>query len=315
MDSDSQNMKPILFIAGPTASGKSAWACELAKSVGGEIINADAMQVYAELQVLSARPDAGEMAGIPHHLFGHIAGDVRYSTGQWLREVQPVILDVLARGRVPILTGGTGLYFKALGEGLAQIPKVTESAMARAQDILDGQGISALRAKAEALDPIASARVLGDDPQRLLRIVSVHMETGRALSEWQAQTRPIILPRFCCRAVLLPERETLYARINARFGAMVENGGLEEAKRVFAKGYDASLPMMKAIGLQQLLPYLRGQMALEAAIELAKRDTRRLAKRQFTWFRGQAKDWEVIETQADRARFARNSLSKDTAKL
>ena len=301
-------MKPVLFIAGPTASGKSAWAVELAKTVGGEIINADAMQVYADLQILSARPDEAEMAGVPHHLFGHIAGDVRYSTGQWLREAVPLILDVLARGRVPILTGGTGLYFKALSEGLAQVPEVSEVAMARAQGVLDNDGIGALRLRAEAVDPIAAARVLGDDPQRLLRIVSVHAQTGRALSDWQGDTRPIIPPRFCRRAVLLPARERLYARINARFGAMVDNGGLDEAKRVFAKNYDPSLPMMKAIGLQQLFPYLRGEMELDAAIELAKRDTRRLAKRQMTWFRGQAKDWDVIQTPADKLRFARNSL-------
>ncbi len=303
-------MKPVLFIAGPTASGKSAWAVELAKTVGGEIINADAMQVYADLQILSARPEQGEMAGVPHHLFGHIAGDVRYSTGQWLREVVPVILDVLARGRVPILTGGTGLYFKALTDGLAQVPAVERAAMARAQAILDNDGIGALRKRAEAVDGAAAARVLGDDPQRLLRIVSVHAQTGRALSDWQSATRPIIPKRFCKRAVLLPERALLYERINDRFGAMVDSGGLDEAKRVFAKDYDPSLPMMKAIGLQQLFPYLRAEMELEAAIELAKRDTRRLAKRQFTWFRGQAKDWDVIETEADKAEFARNSLSK-----
>lgn len=296
-------MKPIICIAGPTASGKSAWALDIAKSVGGEIINADAMQVYADLQVLSARPTESEMEGVPHHLFGHVSGAVRYSTGQWLREVQPVILDCLARDMVPILTGGTGLYFKALTEGLAQIPEISDKDKQAAQDILDGQGIAGLRAEAERLDLNAARRVLGGDPQRLLRIVSVARGTEKNLSAWQAETRPVIPKRFCRRAVLLPDRAALYARINARFDNMMERGGLEEAKAVFAKGYEPSLPVMKAIGLQQFGPYLNGDMSLEEAIDIAKRDTRRFAKRQFTWFRGQSADWQKIENIADKAGF------------
>jgi len=303
-------MKPIICIAGPTASGKSAWALEIAKSVGGEIINADALQVYAELQILSARPTLAEMEGVPHHLFGHLAGNVRYSTGQWLREVQPVILDCLARDVVPVLTGGTGLYFKALIEGIAEVPPVSDKAMSKAQAVLDEKGIAGLRAEAEQVDVIAAARVLGNDPQRLLRIVSVFYETGRILSSWQANTRPIIPKRFCRRAVLLPERQELYDRINRRFGAMVENGGLAEAKTVYAKGYNPSLPMMKAIGLQQFFPYLRGEMDLTESVELAKRDTRRFAKRQFTWFRGQAADWVQITDNAQKRAFEVNITSK-----
>lgn len=303
-------MKPIICIAGPTASGKSAWALEIAKSVGGEIINADALQVYADLQILSARPTESEMQNVPHHLFGHIAGDVRYSTGQWLREVQPIILDCLARDVVPILTGGTGLYFKALVEGIAKVPPVSDQAMSKAQSILDEEGIAALRIEAERIDSGAAARVLGNDPQRLLRIVSVYYETGRALSEWQKETRPIIPKHFCCRAVLLPERQSLYERINARFENMIEGGGLDEAKAVFAKTYDASLPMMKAIGLQQFFPHLRGEASLEDCIEMAKRDSRRFAKRQFTWFRGQAKDWVHIENDAQKRAFEANISTK-----
>jgi len=303
-------MKPIICIAGPTASGKSAWALEIAKSMGGEIINADALQVYADLQILSARPRRDEMEDVPHHLFGHVAGDVRYSTGQWLREVQPVILDCLARDVIPILTGGTGLYFKALIEGIAEVPPVSSEAMSKAQGLLDEKDIAGLRAEAEKVDVIATARVLGNDPQRLLRIVSVYNQTGKALSAWQANTRPIIPKRFCKLAVLLPERQSLYERINMRFGAMVENGGLAEAKAVYAKGYDPSLPMMKAIGLQQLFPYLRGEMDLSESIELAKRDTRRFAKRQFTWFRGQAADWVQIANNAQKTSFKANVFSK-----
>jgi len=303
-------MKPIICIAGPTASGKSAWALEIAKSVGGEIINADALQVYLDLQILSARPTLQEMDGIPHHLFGHVVGNVRYSTGQWLREVQPVILQCLARDVIPILVGGTGLYFKALIEGIAEVPPVSDESMSKAQAVLDENGIAGLRAEAEKVDAIAAARVLGNDPQRLLRIVSVFYETDRALSSWQANTRPIIPKRFCRRAVLLPKRQGLYERINARFGAMIENGGLAEAKAIFEKGYDHSLPMMKAIGLQQFFPYLRGEVDLDESIELAKRDTRRFAKRQFTWFRGQAADWDQITNNAQKRVFEANITSK-----
>ena len=303
-------MKPIICIAGPTASGKSAWALEIAKSVGGEIINADALQVYLDLQILSARPTLQEMDSIPHHLFGHVVGNVRYSTGQWLREVQPVILQCLARDVIPILVGGTGLYFKALIEGIAEVPPVSDESMSKAKAVLDENGIARLRAEAEKVDAIAAARVLGNDPQRLLRIVSVFYETDRALSSWQANTRPIIPKRFCRRAVLLPQRQGLYERINARFGAMIENGGLAEAKAIFEKGYDHSLPMMKAIGLQQFFPYLRGEVDLDESIELAKRDTRRFAKRQFTWFRGQAADWDQITNNAQKRVFEANITSK-----
>lgn len=296
-------MKPIICIAGPTASGKSAWALEIAKSVGGEIINADALQVYADLQILSARPTDDEMDGIPHHLFGHLAGHVRYSTGQWLREVQPIILDCLARDVVPVLTGGTGLYFKALIEGIAEVPSVSDQAMSKAQSILAEDGIAALRMEAERVDAVAAARVLGNDPQRLLRIVSVFNETAKALSDWQANTRPIIPKRFCCRAIILPERQSLYDRINNRFEHMIENGGLEEAKSIFAKNYDPSLPMMKAIGLQQFFPYLQGEVELAESVELAKRDTRRFAKRQYTWFRGQAREWAQITNNAQKRAF------------
>ena len=303
-------MKPIIYIAGPTASGKSTWALEIAKSVGGEIINADALQVYADLQILSARPSAADMQDIPHHMFGHVSGDVRYSTGAWLREVQPIILDCLARDVVPILTGGTGLYFKALTEGIAEIPAISSEAMSRAQHLLDSQGIGALRDKAELIDAVAAKRVLGNDPQRLLRIVSVYEDTAKALSDWQAETRPIIPKAFCCRAVLLPERAGLYDRINTRFDNMIEGGGLDEAKAVFSKAYDATLPMMKAIGLKQFFPYLRSEVSLEECVEIAKRDTRRFAKRQFTWFRGQAKDWCHIHDNAQKTVFEANIPAK-----
>jgi len=296
-------MKPIVFIAGPTASGKSAWAIELAKTFNGEIINADAMQVYEDLQILSARPTISEMQGIPHHLFGHIAGNIRYSTGQWLREVQPVILDCLARGVVPILVGGTGLYFKALLEGLAKVPAISQEVFENVKTILENESIASLREEALRIDPRATARILGDDPQRLSRIVSVYRETGRPLSEWQSETRPIIPKQFCKCAVLILDRSALYERINARFENMITSGGLNEAKSVFAKNYDNSLPIMKAIGVRQLQGYFAGDTNLDDSIALASRDTRRFAKRQLTWFRGQARNWQNVTNNSDKVTF------------
>ena len=295
-------MNQVALIAGPTASGKSALAIDLAKALGGEVINADALQVYSDLRVLSARPSAAEEASVPHHLFGTIDSSIRYSVGAWLRDVVPIILDVLARGRLPIVTGGTGLYFKALTEGLAQVPAVNEAGKAQAAEILS-QGINKLRDKAQSLDPVATARVLGDDPQRLLRIVEVALGTGKPLSVWRAQTRPVIPRGYWQGLVLLPDRAALYERINARFDGMARSGGFDEARAMAARGLDPMLPAMKAIGLRELMAIETGEISEAEGLETAKRETRRFAKRQYTWFRGQAPDWPKAETQLDFERF------------
>ena len=177
-------MKPVIMIAGPTASGKSALAIHLAKRLGGEVINADSMQVYSDLRVISARPDPDEMSGIAHHLFGHVDGAQRYSVGAWTRDAVPQILDCLARDVYPILAGGTGLYFKALTDGLADIPDIPQSVVNTLKNRLSNEGYQALLAQAVNADPTASARLLGQDPQRLLRILSVYNHTGRPLSEY-----------------------------------------------------------------------------------------------------------------------------------
>ena len=287
-------MKTVHCIAGPTASGKSTFAVKLAERLGGEIVNADALQVYSHLRVLSARPNEAEMVGIPHHLFGHIHPRTRYSVGHWLREVDGLIIDILARGKTPILVGGTGLYFKALTQGLAQIPPVSDEVVRQAQAVLDAQGVEALRVLAETLDPVATARVLGHDPQRLLRIVGVAQGTDKVLSVWQRDTHPL-LPRGSWKGtVLLPPRRALYDRINSRFSDMIKNDGLAEAKVLRQLKLATDLPAMKAIGLRELHAYLDGEINLDAAIEQAMRQTRRFAKRQYTWLRGQMQDWEKL---------------------
>ncbi len=291
-------MKPVLCIAGPTASGKSAWAIDVAKKHDGEIINADSMQVYTDLQILSARPTEAEMENVPHHLFGHIDGEVRYSTGHWVREVMPQIEACRARGKTPVLVGGTGLYFRALTVGLAHVPPPTEDGRLAAQTLLDDD-IACLRAEAERLDPIATARVLGNDPQRLFRIVSVALGTDKPLSLWQAETKPLLRPGSWTGAILLPERAALYERINKRFDMMMSMGGMDEIVRVHERGLPRDLPMMKAIGLPPLIAHLEGKLSFEEALFEAKRDTRRFAKRQFTWFRGQSEGWHCVSSACE----------------
>ena len=290
-------MKPVLYIAGPTASGKSRFALELAESVEGEIINADALQVYSDVSVLSARPERHDLARVSHHLYGYVSGDTHYSGGQWVKAVMPVILDALARGKVPILVGGTGLYFKSLLEGLAFVPDIDPAIVANIENRIALSGIQSVMDEARVLDPLGASRLLGEDPQRLTRLLSVAVQTGRPLHEWQSATRPEIPPAMTVRYALMPPREQLYKRINSRFQNMVELGGLEEATQVFETyGADSKIPMVKAIGLSHLLRHLKGEWSLEEAVEIAKRDTRRFAKRQMTWFRNQCSDWEHSET-------------------
>ena len=296
-------MKSVICIAGPTASGKSAYAIRVARALDGEIINADALQVYSDIQILSARPRPADMEGLPHHLFGQISGHVRYSAGQWLRDVEPLIFDILSRGKAPVLVGGTGLYFRALLQGMADIPAIPSNISEQTKARLERDGIAALRQDAERLDPVAAARVLGNDPQRLQRIVNVATATGRPLSHWQSETHPIVPARFARFCVLTPPREILYERINMRFDEMLRSGGLKEAKSVFEKRFDASLPIMKAIGLRQLSQYFEAEVTLDESVEAAKRESRRFAKRQMTWFRNQPPKGKYLKSKADRDAF------------
>lgn len=293
------NIKPVVCIAGPTASGKSGWAIELAQTVDGEIINADSMQVYKSLHIITARPSKVEMASIPHHLFGHVDVTEQYSTGRWVREAREQIIDCLARQKTPILVGGTGLYFKALTVGLANIPQPNDQILRQLNDY----STIDLRIKAEEVDPIAAARVLGDDRQRLLRLVSVALGTKKKLSEWHFETKPEIPKPYWVGAALLPDREKLYQRIDARFEQMMANGGLDEVKLLNMMELDKGLTVLKAIGVPPFVEYLSGKISYDEALSRAKRDTRRYAKRQFTWLRGQARDWFCVKNSNDKGDF------------
>lgn len=297
-------MRAIL-IAGPTASGKSALALALAERLAAPVVNADSMQVYRELRVLSARPSAEEEARAPHRLYGHVGVGELYSVGRWLDDVAGVLEEVSADGAVPILVGGTGLYFKALTEGLSRIPDVPGELRALWRARAETMPAEALHSELALRDAEMAARLRPSDTQRILRALEVVEGTGRSLAHWQAEKgRPLLAADDALRLVLAPDRAWLHARVNARFEQMLEEGGMEEAIRVAGMGIDESLPAWKAIGVRPLSQAASGALALDEAIRRAKTETRRYAKRQETFFRNQFPDWQrvdprEIEAEAD----------------
>lgn len=283
-----------LLLAGPTASGKTALSLHAARSLDAEILNADSMQVYSGLQLISARPTAEEIEGVPHHLFGKIDPSIRYSVGDWSRAALDRMADIRSRGKKVVIIGGTGLYFKALTEGLAPVPEIPEEVRQKVDQIARLEGLDALEELAEEYDPDGVERIKPGDRQRLQRIAEVGLATGQALSVLQAETRPMLKPGSWHGVVIKPDRAELYERIERRFDQMIEEGALEEARKIDALGLAQDLPAMKAVGLPPLLAHVRGEMSLEKAIDLAKRDTRRYAKRQFTWFSNQTPEWHRV---------------------
>jgi tRNA dimethylallyltransferase len=295
-------MPSILLIHGPTASGKSALALRVAGAVGGELVNADALQLYSDLTALSARPTPEETAGVPHHLFGVADGADGWSVGRWARAAGPVIDEIVARGRTAVVVGGTGLYFKALTDGLADIPPTPAAVRAGVGKTFDTLGEARFRELLASVDPVAEARIAPGDRMRLSRALEVLEATGRPLTAWQAKTAPA-LPADAWRAMVIePERDRLYARCDARFETMLEGGALDEVRALIARGLDPDLPVLKAVGVRELAAHLRGEISLAQAAELARRETRRYAKRQLTWLRNQTPDWpRITETDAEAA--------------
>jgi tRNA dimethylallyltransferase len=285
----------ITLIAGPTASGKSALALRLAQETGGEIVNADALQLYRDLRVLSARPSPEDEARAPHHLFGVADAADGWSVGRWLRAAAETLAEIAARGRPAIVVGGTGLYFGALTKGLAEVPPTPADAVRAAEQAFDAQGEAQARETLRKVDPAAAARIGRGDRQRLVRALAVAEATGRALSDWQADTRPLLAPGAWFGVVLEPPREALYARCDARLAMMMDHGAVEEAAALAARGLDPALPAMKAVGLRELAAFARGAVSRSEALAAARIATRQYAKRQMTWFRNQTPDWPRID--------------------
>lgn len=289
-------MKNAILIAGPTASGKSALALELAERLGGTIVNADSMQVYAVLNLLTARPRGEDLARAPHRLYGHVDPGEPYSTGAWLRDVESIAADLA--GGPAIFTGGTGLYFRALTEGLSDMPAVPAAIRERWRQRLAGEGPQRLHMLLAQRDPQSAAVLKATDGQRIVRALEILDTSGRSIRAWQAQKgRPLVDRATAQYFVVEPDRAELIERIEQRFDRMVEEGALEEVRAFAALGLDASLPATKAIGLRELAAALAGRIDLAEAIARAKAATRQYSKRQSTWFRNQlGPEWRRIRS-------------------
>ncbi|MBB4272722.1 tRNA (adenosine(37)-N6)-dimethylallyltransferase MiaA [Rhizobium mongolense] len=277
-----------ILITGPTASGKSALAVELAKRHGGAVVNADSMQVYGTLRILTARPSEAEMQGVPHHLYGHVPAGAAYSTGTWLRDVTALLPNLSAKGQLPVFVGGTGLYFKALTGGLSDMPAIPENIRNGLRARLLNDGAEALHAELAMLDPAAARSLSIQDGQRIVRALEVVEATGQSILRFQGQAGPLIVdPARAEKIIVLPERAVLHQRINGRFEKMLEQGAEDEVKSLLALGLSSEMPVMKAIGVSQIAAMLKGEMTRSEVIEKGAAATRQYAKRQMTWFRNQ----------------------------
>ncbi|MGE0340504.1 MAG: tRNA (adenosine(37)-N6)-dimethylallyltransferase MiaA [Xanthobacteraceae bacterium] len=298
-------LKNAVLIAGPTASGKSALALELAAQTGGVIINADSMQVYRNLRIITARPSEEEMRRAPHLFYGHIDAAEIYSAGRWLREAEQTIATAREAGRLAIVIGGTGLYFSALLKGLSAVPEVSAEVRQQIRDLGERNSNEALHAMLLARDPRTAAEIRVSDRQRILRALEVIEATGRGLAEWRAEPGVPVLNSGMYRAVFLEtDRDALGKRIDARFDAMLEAGALDEVKRLKARNLDPRMPAMKAHGVPWLIRYLDGEISLEEAAAQGKRDTRQYAKRQETWFRNQLPEFQWVRPEEAMERLA-----------
>jgi tRNA dimethylallyltransferase len=283
-----------VLIAGPTASGKSAAALALAQELGGAIINADSMQVYRELRVLTARPTLEAEARVPHFLYGHVSASERYSVGRYQDEAARAMRDVRERGLLPIFVGGTGLYFGVLTEGLSPIPPVPASVRADVRRRFEALGRDAFFAELAERDEVTAAKLRPSDTQRVLRATDVLEATGRPLSTWQdARGSAVLAACRLARFVVSPPRDLLLERIDARLHVMVEQGALDEVRAL--GGLDPSLPAARALGVPEFARHLGGEIGLSETIEQIRIATRQYAKRQLTWFRKRMKDWKWLD--------------------
>ena len=281
-----------ILIAGPTASGKSALALAVAERHGGVVVNADSMQVYRDLRIVTARPSVADEERVPHCLYGHVDAAENYSVGRWCQDVRAVLEDVRRDGRLPILVGGTGLYFKALTQGLSAVPPTPPDIRAAVRARCDAEGAAALHAELARRDPAMAARLKPGDRMRIARALEVLEATGRSLADWHRDGLPAILdPDEALKIFLVIDRAELQRRIDARFDAMLAAGALEEVRALAGRGLDPMLPAMKAHGVPWLRRHLAGEISLEEAAAGGKNDTRRYTKRQVTWFRHQMPGW------------------------
>lgn len=302
MQDPGKNTEAIL-ITGPTASGKSALALDFARLHGGVVINADSMQVYDTLRVVTARPGEEEMDGIAHRLYGHVPAGRAYSTGDWLREMTALLEALKQQGKMPVVVGGTGLYFKALTGGLSEMPEIPEEVRAQLRTRLLAEGADVLHGELASLDPAVAKGLNPKDGQRIVRALEVVTATGRSIAFYQRQSGPVLIhPERALKLVVLPERKLLHARIDRRFSQMMEQGAVDEVRALLNLDLPQQSPVMKAIGVSQIASMLSGEISRQEAIEAASAATRQYAKRQMTWFRNQMDEsWERIDPTSYRS--------------
>lgn len=282
----------ITLIAGPTASGKSRLAMTLAAETEAVIVNADSQQLYADLRVLSARPSTADELEADHRLYGVADAAEAWSVGRWSRAALDLLADL--GDRPVLLVGGTGLYFTALTKGLADIPTIPVEVRNQAEAALEAEGEVSFRSRLAAVDPAAADRIEAGDRQRLVRAMSVADHTGRALSDWTADTKPVLAPGSWTGLVVEPDRAALYANCDLRVIQMIEQGALDEVRALMARDLDPALPAMKAVGVRELVAHLCGETSLDQAVDATRQATRNYAKRQLTWFRNQTPDWRRV---------------------
>lgn len=289
----------IILIAGPTASGKSALAMTLAEKLGGVVINADSMQVYRDLRIITARPSVEDERRVPHRLYGHVDAAENFSVGRWCEQAAAALATTQRTGRAAILVGGTGLYFSTLTRGLAAVPPIPAEIRDEVRARLTRDGVAALHAELKWRDPAAAARLMPGDRARITRALEVVLATGRSLLDWHDDNKPPGLDAAqAVKIFLMPDRDELLGRIDARFDAMMAAGALDEVRALAARQLDPALPAMKAHGVPWLIRHLAGEITLDQAVEEAKRDTRQYTKRQVTWFRNQLPEFARVAPES-----------------
>lgn len=292
-------MLSTIIILGPTASGKSALAVEIARKINAEIINMDSMQVYKDLPILSAAPTLQEQGGIKHHLFLHIDAAHAYSTGQYIQEAKEKIDEVNTNGKCAVLVGGTGLYAHALTKGMVETPPVPPEIRAATRKLVETDRYGQYN-RLKKVDKEAASRIEGNDTVRIARALEVYDATGRTISDWHKEEQPPILKAGTWQGFgLMPPREAVYAKIEARFNAMVTNGGLDEIRALYARNLPDDLPAMKALGVPNLIEFFEHKISRDGAIARAITQTRQYAKRQYTWLNNRAADWDKFENPKD----------------
>ena len=289
-------IEKIVLLSGPTATGKSSLASKLAEKIDGEIINADSIQLYRDLFILTARPDI-KKEKIKHHCYGFLDGDINWSVGKWINEINKILKDVIKRNKVPIVVGGTGFYFKAITDGLSPIPDIDKSIRLKIENDLEKNGLTKLQKKLAFIDPKASEKINPNDRQRIMRALEVYEGTNKKISDFWHMKREKIINYKSINFKIDADREWIYKNCDLRVDYMFENGAVEEVRHLLTKNYSKNSPIMKAIGVDEITSFLNSDITLDKALELIKFKTHQYAKRQITWINNQMISWNSINTQ------------------